>query len=357
MSENWYGLVAITGMGLVTPVGLYTDAAVAAMRAGVSRLRELPYLKIEVDEGEYAPVIGAEVPVVPAGRRGVDRLSRLLIHSLREAITGSGLENAAVELFLGTAGDKPAGRVLSQNLPLQDAMLETLPDNFVIKKVTMLQSGRAAALQAVRMAAQALSGGQVDVAIVGGVDSWTQPRSLLWLQEKKRLREFPRRTGILPGEAAGFLVLESMTHAQARGARVHAILTAAAGSTEETIYGQPGNANALSEAIAVASQGIEDTHALVISDFNGERYRAHEWMLAMPKGMWRYQTLRHWHPAEYIGDSGAASGIVTTAWAAQALQNGYARTPHVLVWGASDEGAREAIIIGESVEGAACRLQ
>ena len=173
---------------------------------------------------------------------------------------------------------------------------------------------------------------------------WAQPRSLLWLREQKRLREFPKRTGILPGEAGGFVVLESVPHARSRGASVQALVTAAAGRSQQSTD-KPVDGQALAEALRSAVRGINEPDALVVSDFNGERYRAHEWMLAVPKGMWRYETLRHWHPAEFIGDSGAASGVVSTAWAAQALRRGYAKTPHVLVWGASDEGAREALMI------------
>ena len=353
MSDDWTGQIAITGMGLVTPVGLKADVAIAAMRAGISRLGELPYLDIEVDEDEFAPVIGAEVPVIPEGQHGTAKLVRLAAHSIADAIGDAKLENkTVVEVFLGTAGDKPAERVLSQTQELMDALTDAIPSGLEIRSVNMLPVGRAAALQAIRAAAQLISAGEVQVAIAGGVDSWAQPRSLLWLRQENRLREFPKRTGILPGEAGGFLVLETVPHALSRGASIQAVITSAAGRSQAALEDQPEDGRALAEALKSAVQGIDDPHALVVSDFNGERYRAHEWMLAVPKGMWRYETLRHWHPAEYIGDTGAASGVVTTAWAAQALHRGYAKTPHVLVWGGSDEGAREALMVSGS-EGAA----
>ncbi len=353
MSDDWTGQIAITGMGLVTPVGLKADVAIAAMRAGISRLGELPYLDIEVDEDEFAPVIGAEVPVIPEGQHGTAKLVRFVAHSVADAISDARLENkTVVEVFLGTAGDRPAERVLNQTPDLKDALIEAIPAGLQVRDVNILPVGRAAALQAIRAAAQLISAGEVQVAIAGGVDSWAQPRSLLWLREQKRLREFPRRTGILPGEAGGFLVLESVSHARSRGAAIQAFITSAAGQSQAARDDKPEDGRTLGETLKSAVQGINDPHALVVSDFNGERYRAHEWMLAVPKGMWRYETLRHWHPAEYVGDTGAASGVISTAWAAQALHRGYAKTPHVLVWGASDEGAREALLVGGS-EGAA----
>ena len=348
MTDDWTGQVAITGMGLVTPVGLKADVAVAAMRAGISRLGELPYLDIEVDEEEFAPVIGAETPVIPGGRTGTEKLAAFIAHSIADAIGDARLESqTAVEVFLGTAGDRPAERVLDQTPALKKALADAVPPGLQLRDVHLLPAGRAAALQAIRAAATLVSAGDIHVAIAGGVDSWAQPRSLLWLREQKRLREFPRRTGILPGEAGGFDVLESISHARSRGAGIQALITAAAGRSQEP-DDSPADGRALAEALRSAVRGVDDPDALVVSDFNGERYRAHEWMLAVPKGMWRYETLRHWHPAEYIGDSGAASGVVSTAWAAQALQRGYARTPHVLVWGASDEGAREALMVSQA---------
>jgi 3-oxoacyl-[acyl-carrier-protein] synthase-1 len=52
-----------------------------------------------------------------------------------------------------------------------------------------------------------------------------------------------------------------------------------------------------------------------------------------------------WHPADCIGDCGAAMGAVTLAWAAFALREGWTARPEVLVWGASDGRARAAALL------------
>ena len=67
--------------------------------------------------------------------------------------------------------------------------------------------------------------------------------------------------------------------------------------------------------------------------------------MAEPKAMWPYKTMMHWNPADCIGDTGAASGAIMLAWAAWALRKGYTGVGNALVWGASDEGAREAVML------------
>jgi 3-oxoacyl-[acyl-carrier-protein] synthase-1 len=77
---------------------------------------------------------------------------------------------------------------------------------------------------------------------------------------------------------------------------------------------------------------------------NGESYRAKEFgntavrALAKALGDW---TL--WHPADCIGDTGAAAFTVSTCVAVRALAKGYAKSSRALVLGSSDDGLRGAV--------------
>jgi len=210
-------------------------------------------------------------------------------------------------------------------------------------------SGRASVLQAVRTAAAAFEQNLVDVAIIGAADSWVTPRALSGLRASGKLAEFPRRTGTMPGEAAGLVALEPPQRAADRGARSYAHICASAGRIETVKWGEPNNAIALSQSIQSVASGVNQPKAVVISDLNGERYRALEWVMAQSKAMWYYRTMVHWNPANCIGDTGAASGAVMLAWAAWALRKGYTGVEKILVWGASDEGAREALMLNAAV--------
>lgn len=343
---DWNGQLAITGLGLVTPVGLYAEAAIAALRAGVSRLSRIESFEIEVDDDVFEAVIGAEVPQLTRGRLGSSRLAKMMQPAFEEVIQDAGIEpGARLGVYLGTAGANPADRMLDYGASTRQTLLDSVPEGFKIVHAKLVPAGRASVLQAIRTAAEALEQDLIDIAIIGAVDSWVTPRSLSWLQENGKLAEYPRRTGTMPGEAAGFIALESPQHATQRSATVYASITASAGRHETIQWGEPNNAVALAQSIQSVAGDVSEPNALVISDLSGERYRAMEWVMAQPKAIWYHQNLAHWNPADCIGDTGAASGAVMLAWAAWALRRGYAGAENILVWGASDEGAREAVML------------
>jgi len=80
----------------------------------------------------------------------------------------------------------------------------------------------------------------------------------------------------------------------------------------------------------------------VYCDLNGEEYRAHEWMLAMCRTLPDVSVI---HPADCIGDVGAASLPLFIGMAGMALRRGYAGTEKALAWASSDFGARGAVCI------------
>jgi len=63
----------VASVGMVCSVGLNAAAACAAMRAGIARFEELPYLDQRVE-----PIIGATVPGLDEGLRRHERLLELL---------------------------------------------------------------------------------------------------------------------------------------------------------------------------------------------------------------------------------------------------------------------------------------
>ena len=341
--------MAITGLGLVTPVGLHAESSTAALRAGVSRLARIENFQIEADEGVFEAVIGAEVPELTRGRLGPSRLSKMMQPAFAEVIEDAGLEEGVrLGVYLGTSGSSPADRLLDYGPDTRQALLDSVPEGFKVVHAKLVPTGRASVLHAIRTAAQALEKDIIDVAIIGAVDSWVTPRSLSWLQANDKLAEFPRRTGTSPGEAAGLIALELPQHAAQRSASIYADITASSGRHEAIKWGEPNNAIALTQSIQSVIGDVKESTAVVISDLGGERYRAMEWMMALPKAMWDYRTMSHWNPADCIGDTGAAAGAVTLAWAASALQKRYTGVNNILVWGASDEGAREAVMLRSS---------
>ena len=345
-ANSWRGELAVTGMGLVTPVGLRAAPSLAALRAGVSRLETLPGTSIAAGENEQEPIRGAQVSVLTDGLLGQARLKALMQPALEECLDDCAAgSDQRVGIFVGTSGGNPADRHLNYDEMVKNNVMHCIPEGINVTLARLVQTGRASGLASVRDAAQALEDGSIDIALIGAADSLDYPRALHWLRQNGRLPEYPRHTGTLPAEAAGFVALESTASAGKRGARIYARITASAGAEETAAWGEANNGVALARAIRGVAEGVKDSHALVISDLDGERYRAMEWVMAQPKCMWYSETHEHWNPADCIGDSGAAMGAIMLAWGSMALRKDYARTGRALVWGASDGGLREAVML------------
>jgi 3-oxoacyl-[acyl-carrier-protein] synthase-1 len=209
-------------------------------------------------------------------------------------------------------------------------------------------AGRAAGLLALDAAAQALLAGTVQLALVGAVDSQIRSEVLQRLESKEILRSGANPQGVIPGEAAAFLVLEGANGAARRGARPQAWLMSVASSKEPTVgTDEPNRAAGLTDVLSTARrEGGFEKPPLAICDLNGDRYRAMEWGMSSIRALGNlHGDMDVWHPADCIGDTGAASGLLNVGWGVTALLKDYARAQRILVWGASDGRSRAAAVL------------
>lgn len=357
--------IAITGMGVVSPVGLSAAATCAALRAGVARMMPLEGWN---DSGPAPPenLVVGRVPLEwLAGDVRLDwpgheawnlrppkphllvspdpeRLPELAAPAAEEAWTEAGRPPGRVGLYLGLA-EEDDGRAIAV------AVAESTGISFELQRADRL--GRAAALAAVHRAARHIKEDRVDVALVGGVDSHIRRVALAALDAAGQLRSEDNPHGVIPGEAAGFLVLESRPEAgRARG------WITGSGIAEEPTTGtnEPNKGEGLAKALrrARASAPAMSSRPLIVCDLNGERYRTIEWSLASVRALGDLHREEDaaaeaelWHPADCTGDTGAASGALCLAWAATSMRKGYARTRQALVWGASDGPLRAGVVL------------
>ena len=249
-------MVAITGMGAVTPMGIGVDALWNGLLAGRPTVVDLStrgqgWANLPVPVAAVAPELGPDV-IDPIRARRLDRSQSLAVVAAAEAWAQAGApeverDRLAVVIGSGTGG--------IQTLLDQDDVLESSGARRVSPRtVPMLMANAAAAqisieygagagvftpvsacaagAEAVAMGMRLIDGDEADVVIVGGAEAAIMPLTLAAFAQTQALAKPTRaldqlsrpfdlnRSGFVLGEGAGVLVLESERHAAARRAPV-----------------------------------------------------------------------------------------------------------------------------------------
>ena len=286
--------VVITGMGAISPLGVGAEALWQGLREGRSAIGPLQH----PDAGRLRVKIAAQVPASfdPAANIDertlplLDRTSEFALHAAREAIAQSGLDFSANELGLRTAvivgtgvggettQDEQSRRLYADNAtrvhPLSIVRLMTNASASQISIAWGLRgptfavaSACASANHAIIQAAQMIRYGLADVAIAGGTEACLTYGALRAWEAMRVLaddtcRPFSaNRHGLVLGEGAGIFVLESMEHAQARGAVILAELAGTGMTADATDIVMPsatGAAAAMTQALADAGLAPQD---------------------------------------------------------------------------------------------------
>ena len=286
--------VVITGMGAISPLGVGAEALWEGLREGRSGIGPLRH----PDAGRLKLKIAAQVPASfdPAANIDertlplLDRTSEFALHAAREAIEQSGIDFSRPELGIRTAvvvgtgvggettQDEQSRRLYAENAqrthPLTIVRLMTNASASQISIAYGLRgptfavaSACASANHAIIQAAQMIRYGMVDAAVTGGTEAcitfgamraWEAMRVLA----DDTCRPFSaNRRGLVLGEGAGIFVLESLEHAQARGAVILAELAGTGMTADATDIVMPnatGAAAAMTQALTEAGLAAED---------------------------------------------------------------------------------------------------
>lgn len=332
----------IMATGMMCPVGLTSRMACAALRAGIVAFRELPYW-----DSEKMPVVGAAVPGVGDVQFG-PRLAKLLAGALRDCL--SHLPNTrweAVPLLVGLSEPDRPGAGVGIASSIISMVQDELGVTFHPRLSGVLATGHTAGFEGLYRARQLLNDGAVAGAVVCGVDSYINASTLYWLDQNLRLKRENHADGIVPGEAAAAIYVERPRF----GGEAADIVGIGIGYEKASLLsGEPllanGLASAARTALAEAGWGLHELD-LRISDVTGETYGFREHTLAIARLVERvrHAPLPIWHPAESIGDTGAAAGLVQLAWASAANSRRYAPGSRVLCFTSALAGRRAAVAV------------
>ncbi|MBI3597293.1 MAG: 3-oxoacyl-ACP synthase [Nitrospirae bacterium] len=349
--------VVITGLGMRCALGQNVIQSCAAVRAGISRFREWP--PADAPGGDEEMVIAGAAVVPDLGDRPwTEKLEELVTQPLLESLWMAGLDHIAepynstrLGLYLSVPQlDRPG--IDEGNA---EEFLEEIRENilfpFELGGAKVISTGHAGVLLVMEEAIRDLQASRIEACVVGGVESLLEAGLLSSLMAESKLKTDTVPAGLIPGEAAAFVVLETAEHVHARGAETLACVTPVRTAFETTPASgdAPGRADAtvrvLQEALADAPCSPSEIHQ-IINDLNGERWRFLEWAIADARVLTKLPPYRRlWHPADCFGDIGAATGAAHLCMAARAFRRGYAVGRAILVSNSSDSGERAATVV------------
>jgi 3-oxoacyl-[acyl-carrier-protein] synthase-1 len=334
--------IAIVDAGLVTSVGLSAAASCAAIRVGITNHTETRFLT-RTNE----PIFGAQVPM-DRPWRGRTKLAKMLRLALQECLDRGETALAAgrTPVLLCTAEADRPGRQPGLEKELHSDVEAELGIRFDSKLSRVVPHGRASLGVALSYARQLFEAYPIEHVVVAAADSMLVGATLSWLETEGRLLTPGNSNGFVPGEAAGALVLTRAGAAEA------ALLVAGLGLAREPAplgSDLPLRADGLSHAIKAALLDASSEMQSLdfrITDNSGEQYYFKEAALAVTRILRvRKEAFTIWHPADCVGEVGAASGIVALAVALAACRKSYAPGPGILFHAGSDDGARAAAVL------------
>lgn len=265
-------MVAVTGIGVISPHGDDPDRMFDALMRGESAVRAVfPELAkpavaatLAFDESRWFTKL--QLP-------GVDRVSQLAVAAASLALRDAGPLDAApdrIGVYAGCgmggaaaleaayASAQRGGRVPPLTVP---AFMPNAPAAHVAMRhgvqgpVLTYSVACASSAVALAEAARAVRHGEVDVAIAGGAEALIVPGVVSAWQALQTLASFKdgdaarackpfaaNRSGFALGEGAAFVVLESADRARRRHARVHAELAGSAITCDATHLTKPDSA-------------------------------------------------------------------------------------------------------------------
>jgi 3-oxoacyl-[acyl-carrier-protein] synthase II len=263
--------IVVTGMGTVNPLGHTVEETWAKIKAGVSGIGPITRYDPALTDTKIAGEIKDFNPAARLGHkeaRRMDRFAQIVVVSALDAMAQSGYEvtldntfDTGILISAGFGGTETltesfetlfklgAGRIRPTAFPaVLSNMAAAMPAMFLgIKGVTFsLSAACATSAVSIGEGAEVIRRGDANVVLVGGSEAGIMPIAVGGLNAMRAIstrNDSPQgasrpfditRDGFVPSEGAAVLVLESLEHAQARGAKILAEVIGYAATCDAT---------------------------------------------------------------------------------------------------------------------------
>lgn len=250
--------VAVTGMGVVTPIGIGRDEFLKALKEGKTGFAPITAF----DTSEYKAKLAAEVKdfdpeafMDKKAARRMERFSQFAVAAAKEAIEDAGLDMSREDPFragcsigsgIGSlqAMEREHSRLLEYGKGKVGPMFVPLMiSNMAAGNVSILYGLKGKNINVVTACAtgtnsigeafRSIQYGEADIMVAGGSEAAICPLGIAGFSSLTALSscEDPKRcsipfdkdrSGFVMGEGAGIVVLEELTHAIDRGAKIYA---------------------------------------------------------------------------------------------------------------------------------------
>jgi len=245
--------VVITGMGLVSPLGNNVDKFWEALTLGQTGIKELTKLPKEQFKGNtLAAEVALENIDIKQQQPESSYTVKYAIEAAKKCLENAGLAKQIPQVnnygvIIGTTSGnqdilektldtfnisrkedelvEAAGKMLTHMKPIE--LCSTVSKVYNLGGPSMvIPTACAAGNYAIGTAYSMIKEGRTPIILAGGCDSFSRSCYTIFYRlggmTQKDCRPFDKeRTGMVVGEGAGFLMLEELEHAKARGATIY----------------------------------------------------------------------------------------------------------------------------------------
>lgn len=330
--------LSILASGMVSGVGLNAAASCAAIRVGISGAKETGFMY------DGAWLVGCQVPL-DGVEQGPRKLMAMASRAVRECL--GDYPHAVPERIVCIVCLAESGRPgISM---VGTAWIDELECDLGCKfhsSSRVVTEGRVGAAKALAMAGDLLNERGVTHCLIVGVDSLFNGRTLDAYFEQERLLTRTNSDGFIPGEAAGAVLLGvASADRELRCLGVGIAKEPSHVMADDPPLRGEGLASAVKSALEQCGKSFAQIDCRITGD-NGEQYGFKEGALAMARVVRPVKVeFDIWHPAECVGEVGAATLPVILTVALAACRKGYARGSGILCHVGNDDGLRAAVVL------------